>query len=534
MIRRAAARLTLLAFLVTAAPATPCHMPEHLRALEPMLTAAQLALMSHGGASFAQIPYRLDAATPCVDGMADIFPCSGVDLLAHLSLGEIGGGSGNDIWGWVDPMTGAEYAIIGRTSGTSFIDLTDPENPVYLGNLPTHSQSSTWRDIKVYQDHAFVVADFAGSHGIQVFDLTELRNVLNPPVTFSEAAHYGGFDRAHNIAINEATGFAYAVGSETCSGGLHMVDILNPLNPTFVGCFSGDGYTHDAQCVVYSGPDPDYQGREICFASNEDSVTIVDVTDKASPRQLSRSTYNGSGYTHQGWLTDDQRYFIHDDELDELFFGHNTRTYSWDISNLDSPSLAGQFTSDGSSIDHNQYVKGDFTYQANYRRGLRILSIDDPANGGLSEAAYFDTFPDGDGDSFEGAWSVYPFFPSGVVVVSDINRGLFVLQPQLDTEAVLTVSGSCPGSVTITARNMTANGTVAFLRGSGPGSDTLPGGPCAGITSGLANPQLLIGRTADGAGVASLSGNAPSSACGSPLQALDVATCTLTPVAVVP
>jgi len=422
-----AACILLLAPMLTHV-AESCLLADRLRIIAPELSEAEIQALAHGTMKREVIPYDFPGATPCVDGMADIFPCDQVDLLGFLTLASIGGGSGNDIWGWTDPIDSHEYALIGRSTGTSFIDVTDPTAPIYVGNLPTHTSDSSWRDIKVYANHAFVVSDNNGSHGMQVFDLTQLRDVVSPPVTFSETAHYAGFGSAHNIVINEATGFAYAVGSNTCSAGLHMIDISNPTSPVSAGCFSSDGYTHDAQCVIYNGPDAEHVGREICFNSNEDTVTIVDVTNHAAPVQLSRTGYPDSGYTHQGWLTEDHRYFVHDDELDELNHGHNTRTYTWDISDLDAPVVAGHWDAAGSSIDHNQYIKGQYTYQANYRRGLRILELLDPTIGAMQEAAYFDTYPSGDGNSFSGAWSVYPFFASGTLIVSDISRGLFILR----------------------------------------------------------------------------------------------------------
>ncbi len=425
--------LVALCILVPQA-AVPCHFPDSLIAMKHELTAAQAAVLAHGHTP-EQIPYHLEAATACVGGFADIFPCENVDLLAHLNLSEIGGGSGNDLWGWEDPVTGVEYALVGRSNGTAFVDVSDPENPVYVGNLPTHTGNSTWRDVKTFADHAFVVADFNGSHGMQVFDLTELRTVTNPPVTFSETAHYNQVGSAHNIAINTESGFGYIVGSGQCSGGLHMVDLSSPTSPTFAGCFSADGYTHDVQCVNYTGPDPDHQGKEICFASNTDTVTIVDVTDKGNPVQLSRNGYVGDGYTHQGWLTADQQYFIHDDELDEFMFGHNTRTYVWDVSNLDSPTLNGFHQHGGPNIDHNQYVHEGHTYQSNYTQGLRVMEVTDAASAALTQVGFFDSFPENDaGESFSGSWSNYPFFDSGIVLISDTVRGLFIVQPNLGDE----------------------------------------------------------------------------------------------------
>ena len=371
------------------------------------------------------------AVTICSGGMAGIYPCSNVDLMSFLALDDIGGGEGNDIWGWTDSSTGKEYAIMGRTNGTSFVDISDPVNPIYLGNLPPHSTDSIERDIKVYADHAFIVAE-ARNSGMQVFDLTQLRAVASPPATFSETAHYPDFSRAHNLAINEDSGFAYAVGTDTCRGGLHMINIQNPTNPTSAGCFSADGYTHDAQCVNYAGPDLGHQGKEICFNSNVDTLTIVDVTNKAAPVMLSRTGYDGSRYTHQGWLTEDQVYFLMSDEEDELDYDvTNTRTYMWDVSELDDPALIGFHESTTTATDHNQYVKGSYTYQSNYQAGLRILDITDIANGNLKEEAFFDIYPCCESTDQDGAFSSYPFFESGMVIVSGIEQGLFVLRPNL-------------------------------------------------------------------------------------------------------
>lgn len=372
---------------------------------------------------------------PCAGGSAAAtYPCHRIDLLSFTPLSELGGVNGNDIWGWTDPGTGREYALMGLTNGVAFVDISDPLNPVLLGNLPKHSGSvnSLWRDIKVYANHAFIVADYVGNHGLQVFDLTQLRHVAAPPVTFTETAHYNHFGSAHNIVINQESGFAYAVGVSsgdiTCAGGLHIINIQEPANPLFAGCFSGDGYTHDAQCVNYAGPDEAYHGREICFNANTDTLTIVDATDKSAPEMLARQGYSSAGYTHQGWLTPDQRYFLLDDEGDEKPTQANTRTYIWDVANLEAPKIIGTYTAANQAIDHNQYVHNGYTFQANYQSGLRVLSLNHIAQGQLYEVAFFDVYPDGNDPTFNGAWSNYPFFDSGVIIVSGMEQGLFVLK----------------------------------------------------------------------------------------------------------
>jgi choice-of-anchor B domain-containing protein len=325
--------------------------------------------------------------------------------------------------------------------GTAFVDVTDPANPLYLGELPLHqgAKPNLWRDIKVYRDHAFIVADGAGPHGMQVFDLTQLRNVRVPPVTFTETAHYDRIFSAHNIAINEATGFAYPIGNsgggETCGGALHMIDIRDPRHPTFAGCYADTatgiartGYTHDAQCVTYVGPDARYQGKEICFNASETAVGIADVTDKAHPRSLSVASYPNVGYTHQGWLSDDHRYFFMDDELDELAGSvPRTRTLVWDVTDLEDPVLHTEYLGTNSASDHNLYVRGRYMYQSNYVSGLRVVDISDPAH--PVEVGYFDTVPYGENvPGFAGSWSNYPFFKSGTIIVTSMREGLFVLR----------------------------------------------------------------------------------------------------------
>jgi choice-of-anchor B domain-containing protein len=381
--------------------------------------------------------------TPCVGGMAGSFQCENVDLMSALPLNQIGGGQGNDIWGWTDPTNNREYALVGRTNGTAFVDVTDATAPVYLGNLPSHTGSSIWRDIKVYNNHAFIVSDSNGNHGMQVFDLNQLRDVPTPPVTFTETAHYSNIGSSHNIAINEATGYAYIIGgssgTETCAGGLHMVNIQNPASPAFAGCYADDGYTHDTQCVVYNGPDTEHQGAEICFSSNEDTLTITDVSDKSDPVLIARQSYQGASYSHQGWLTEDHQYFLMDDELDEGS-GAMTATYIWDLTNLESPVNTGTFMGSTTAIDHNQYVKGDYSYQANYRAGLRILDISNIENAQLSEYGYFDIYPANNNASFNGAWSNYPYFASGNVIVNGIEQGLVVVRPNLPVPTAVEVA----------------------------------------------------------------------------------------------
>jgi len=324
----------------------------------------------------------------CENGFAGVFPCNDFDLMAQIDLtGFSNSAGGNDI-----------------------------------------STASTWRDIKVYNNYAFIVSE-AAEHGMQIFDLTQLSNVdPDQTITFSANAVYTEFGNAHNIVINEEQGFAYAVGTSTFGGGPHIIDINDPLNPTFAGGFSGADYTHDAQVVTYNGPDIDYTGREIYIGSNENEVVILDVTDKTAITQISAISYPNVGYTHQGWLTENHRYFIGNDELDESTIGFNTRTLLFDFTDLDNPVFSGTFDGDTQAIDHNLYVKGNEVFLSNYTQGIRVANISGIATGNLFDTGSFDTFPANNNTSFNGVWSIYPYFASNNIIISDINGGFFIVR----------------------------------------------------------------------------------------------------------
>jgi choice-of-anchor B domain-containing protein len=551
---------------------------------------------------------------PCVRGFAGPFRCNKVDLMSFMPMDTIGGGPdsiyggpGNDVWGWTDPLKKrGEWVIAGRSNGTSFIDVRKANRPVFVADLPSHGETELHSDMKVYRNHAYIVKDGPGN-GIQVFDLTRLRDIDydDAPVTVEPDAVYTEISNAHDIAINEDTGFAYVVGAtggaigelanvvtiagstyqaaganfgpepdatgvsasvvlandgvdtttdgceplvgfpagsialidrgtcgftqkagnaqaagavgmivannvsgdpftmggsdpsitipsvmvslddgtaikaglpasgtisanpeaNTCDeGGLHIVDIRDPKNPTFAGCFDDEGYVHDTQCVVYHGPDVAYQGRELCFNANPgssigDAVTIVDVTDHANPVMVGQ-VFEGepATYSHQGWLTPDHRYFLHDDESDNgsssSAIPGRSRTRVFDVTDLEQPFLQSVYHGLTRAPVHNLYTRENYMYNANYIDGLRIVDFTDidnpgtefapetpsaPDHQGLEEVACFDTdpfrndmgeFPNGR-TAWGGSWSNYPYFASGTVVVSGFD-GLFLVRPRLD------------------------------------------------------------------------------------------------------
>jgi choice-of-anchor B domain-containing protein len=454
--------LTALLVLGAAAPAAAKHPPSQHDSQRISIEDAMM------GTNLSQ-QIAQSQSFECENGMAGPFPCKNVDLAGFSPLPMLGGATGNDIWGWKDPATGKEYAIMGTSHSIGFVDVTDPYDPVVIGSLPTRGIPDLvlWRGMKTDGHWLFVVSEITDS-GLQVFDLRKLRDATGqPPTVFEDDAYWMAEDdtgdmlsSTHDIWVNEATDTAYLVGTNACdhngeNGGMFMVDISNPVEPEFVGCtrvdsVAADGqsnnYTHGVECVIYNGPDTEHRGKEICLASNENTVVIFDVTDKANPRILSDTTYPTAAYTHQGSLTEDERFFIFGDELDEQELGIPTTTYIMDVTDLDNPPTPKPYEHPTVGIDHNMYVQGNHVYQSNYTAGLTVLGFDNAmlSAGQLREDAFFDVAPGVDVAEFAGTWGVFRFPESGTVVMSSIENqmnGLFVLKPTLGGGAPLSAGG---------------------------------------------------------------------------------------------
>lgn len=396
------------------------------------------------------------AQVPCTAGKADIYPCQNVDLIGHLSKSDLGIGAESGtlaaIWGWRDPQTQKDYALVGHSEGTSFVDVSQPEAPKLVGilPLPQRANKAGWRELKPIGNYLYIVGDGAGHHGMQVFNLERLRNATNLPQYFQPDAWYAQFGSSHNIATNEVSQTIYVTGistdgtqTERCGGGLYVMNAQNPLQPQFQSCFQhpqtgrhDTGYAHDVICVVYQGKDVDWKGKEICIGFNENWVSFADATQKTALQPISKATYPGVVYIHQGWISASHDYLYVNDELDERNgIVPQTTTHIFDIRDLDNPERVAVFTSTTHAIDHNLYIRDNLLYASNYTVGLRIVDISLPVQ--PKEIAYFDTYWQDDEISFWGQWGNYPYSENGLVIASDRNNGLFLLAPRLNQKAEL-------------------------------------------------------------------------------------------------
>ena len=338
-------------------------------------------------------------------------------------------GRASDCWGYASG-SGREYAIIGLDTGLGFVEVTDPLRPVIVHFEP--GAYSPWRDIKVFGTFAYAVSE--AETGLEVFDLSQIDTGL---VARTAALTGNGTDLTHNVVIDTDSGYLYRVGGGSGPTGLRVYDLNgDAANPTYVGQWSGNLYIHDAQAVTYTtGP---YAGREIVFACGgqdggwtDPSLHIIDVTDKQNIFPIASLGYAGAAYAHQGWLGEDRSLFYLNDELDEQSFGFTTRTRVFDVTDLASPAYLGHFSNGNSATDHNLYAADGMLFAANYRSGLRVFDASaDPT--APSEVAWLDTFRLDDIASTTGAWSNYPYLPSGSVLISDVRQGLIVARLTVD------------------------------------------------------------------------------------------------------
>jgi len=437
-----------------------------------------------------------------VTAPAQAFPSTGVTLLSWLPLPEFGigtTGNGNSCWGYVSP-SGREYALFGHSLGTSFVEITQPGDAQLVATIT--GPTSLWRDMKVYSHYAYAVSE--GGGGIQVMDLA---NIDSGVVTLVGTVNDDATGSTHTLAVDPVSGYLYRSGGG--SNGLRMYDVhTNPAVPARVGTWS-DRYVHEPSIFTYtSGP---AAGKQIAYCCGglgggytSTGLYVVDVTIKAAPTLLKYVPYNGSWFSHQGWISDDRNWFYVDDELDDRNLGTTSVTRVFNVSDPANASYVGTFSNGNEAIDHNQYVRGDKIYQSNYRSGLRVFQTTGAGTPTAPvEVAHFDTWPEDDETYFNGLWGNYPFFPSGVVIGSDMEKGLFVWwvgTPQLS----FSIAGGLPATIAPAGEVL----RVAIAGSVQPGTVFLSYDAGAGLVS---TPLV---QAANGEWLAPL----PPAACGTPIE----------------
>ena len=335
----------------------------------------------------------------------------------------------NDCWGYTDDF-GNEYAIMGSRTRVIFFDVSIPTAPVMIAEFTGSfagiaGANSIWRDFKTFDKYAYAVAD-QGSEGLMVFDLSDIHNGNITKVWQNNSI----FNRAHNIFIDVPEGKLYIIGSNTQSNGLIVYDIQNnPSVPTFLASVAvPGGYIHDAYIL-----------NNIAYCSSGyDGLYVIDMTVPTVPVFQSFDESVADGYNHSNWPFDNGNKMIVAEEVPT-----GLRLAIFDISSPNNISYLSSFrdpvntTGSGNPTYHNPYVVGDYAVISSYEDGITIMDL----SSSPFRAAHYDTFSNSNYTGYEGCWGAYPYFPSGSIIGSDINTGLYVLSTSL------TMTNTCTNGV---------------------------------------------------------------------------------------
>ncbi len=454
------------------------------------LTTAAILLFPF---TFRTISSESNVPMPCSGGLSGIFPCNKMTLQAQVDLNRFASRprSASNLWGYVDLDDQREYAIIGLSNGTAVVDVTKPTSPRVIGIVP--AVNSIWREVKVYSFQnqksgkwdAYAYITTEAIQGIQILDLSKLPVSVSlarvdREISTSHTAFIANVDFATGAALPGLTPYLYVEGADarfnqpvsqfpaepkertascgaracgtgfpgascTCSQahfcscmpiqpnpGFKAFSLTNPKNPKIIGSYNLT-YMHDVYVETFTGEKakqcaPGHDPCEIVFGWTGQDFRIIDFTDKKAPKVISTLTYENLGYPHSGWISKNKQWMFNFDEYDEISTGLNTRILSININDFKRPVVKARWEGSTSTIEHNGYVTGTKLYVSSYTRGLSILNVKNPTK--PVEIAFFDTHPENDLAEFAGAWGVYPYLPSGNILISDINRGLFIVKEQ--------------------------------------------------------------------------------------------------------
>jgi len=312
----------------------------------------------------------------------------------------------SNIGGYVDSL-GNEYALVGTFTGLSIVDVTDPVNPIVKFNIP--GINSDWREVKTWQNYAYVTTEGC-CDGLQILNLGYLPDSVPLKYYKGDGAINNQINTIHALHIDN--GFCYLYGSDIFNGAALILDLADPWNPTYRGRTPGtyihDGYVRNDTlygCHIYDG-----------------YFSVIDVTNKANPILVTTQN-TPSLFTHNSWLNDAGNVLFTTDEVNDSYLG------AYDISDVNNITELGriQLTPGSGSIIHNTHTLDDFEIVSWYKDGIAIVDVSRPEN--MIVVGSYDTYPQGSGGGFNGCWGVYPFLPSGNLVCSDIDNGLFVLTP---------------------------------------------------------------------------------------------------------
>jgi len=378
-----------------------------------------------------------------------------------------------NIWGYVDSL-GNEYALVGASQGLSIVNVTNPDSIWQVKQIQwaVQNSSSLWKEIRTYGHYAYITSE--AGHGLQIVNLGNLPDTVTPHTYWQPIIGTSQLNKIHALHIDTASGYIYLYG---CNGGFTgtvIAELVNPVNPTYKGKYT-DEYIHDGfvrNNILYAGR---------IYAGN---VAIINVINPTNPILL-QSQQTPGNFTHNTWLSDDNKYMFTTDEISNSFLT------CYDVSDFNNIELMDKIQSNpgSNSIVHNTYYKNGYAFTSWYKDGYTIVDAHRPNN--LVQVGNYDAFS-GSGNGFSGTWGVYGYLPSGNVLLSNIDTSdanevgaLTVVTPTLQRACYL------EGTVTDSLTNLPLSGVAisAVLNANTIADSTILGGTYAmgTVTAGSYN-----------------------------------------------
>jgi choice-of-anchor B domain-containing protein len=358
-----------------------------------------------------------------------IYPSSNINLISLINPNNGSSGIGTDgrrysgCWGWHQNASNKEYAISGGSSGTYFIDVTNPATPSVSAYVPG-KQGCTWREMKTYQNYCYVISDDASPNTFQIIDMSALPSTVN--VVYSGTSY---FERGHTIWIDNDKMY---IGSVTYAGGssfssMNVYSLATPTAPVLLRSLEQDAsfinHVHDM-----------FARNDTVFAScGFQGLYIFRYNSTANIFEPlgSYTSYSSGSYNHSSFLTQDGKYLMFADEVPAA---QPLRII--DVQNMANIQPVKDWLPHPGSTPHNPYLIGNqWAIVSCYQDGLIIYDISNPTI--IHQAGYFDTYPQGgantgnyNGNDYRGNWGAYPYLPSGIIIANDMQNGVFILNPQ--------------------------------------------------------------------------------------------------------
>lgn len=368
------------------------------------------------------LPLLILILTSYYNLFSQTYPSLNINLLAHINPETDNTGPDgrkySGCWGWYQAAKNKEYAIVGTSKQTYFIDVSNPANPVLVDSVRALHTGCTWREIKTYQNYCYMVSDVCQPNGLQIVDMQYLPDSVH--IVHNDSTI---FKTCHTIFVDKDKLYCGSVKNSQAMGSgystMRVYSLATPSVPVLVRSLEQDVSTtvidvvHDMfvrNDTIYASCG--YKGLQVFKLTASNTFSLMQ----------SFTGYQFSGYNHSSWQTDDRKTMVFADEV-----GPHLPAKVIDVSSLNNITLVDTIRSSYTATAHNPYIIGNrWCWMSSYQDGLYLYDISTPST--TTIYGYFDTQPQTGTNNYSGNWGAYPFLPSKIIIACDMQNGIFILE----------------------------------------------------------------------------------------------------------